>query len=369
MAGTDRTSRTWDEIREAFEAATDAVKAFPSLKDGFEALLERARAEIDAAGTVDDLKEIRNRYLGRKRGQIKDALGYISKVPAEARGAFGKMVNVAKRELEKAIREAEGGLASRSPAASRTPAVDITLPGERPPRGSIHPITQTFRDIARSFERLGFSWVSGPEVESARHNFEGLNIPADHPARDREENFMITPEVLLRTQTSTVQVRVMEGRKPPIRVVAPGRVYRPDTVDATHHFMFHQVEGLMVDEGVSFADLKTVLGLFARDFFGPSTRMRLRPSFFPFTEPSAEMDITCLFCEGKGCSVCKQTGWIEVAGCGMVDPAVLDFVGIDSERYTGFAFGLGADRFAMIRHRIHDIRLFTENDVRFLEQF
>ena len=367
MAGTDKKSHTWDDIRKTFEAAADAVKAFPSLREGFETLLGRAHKEIDAAGTAEDLKEVRNRYLGRKRGQIKDALAYISKVPAEARGAFGKMVNVAKGELQKAIREREGGL--EATGAAKAPAVDITLPGERPARGSIHPITRTFRDIARSFERLGFSWVSGPEVETARYNFDGLNIPAGHPARDREENFMITPDVLLRTQTSTVQVRVMEGRQPPIRVVAPGRVYRPDTVDATHHFMFHQVEGLMVDEGVSFSDLKTVLDLFARDFFGPKTEMRLRPSFFPFTEPSAEMDITCLFCAGKGCSVCKRTGWIEVAGCGMVDPAVLEFVEIDPERYTGFAFGLGADRLAMIRHRINDIRLFTENDVRFLEQF
>ncbi len=368
MAENKEPRHTWDDIRQAFEAAADSARAFPSLKDGFEALLARARDEVASAGTVEDLREIRNRYLGRKRGQIKDALGYISKVPAEARGAFGKMVNVAKRELEGAIQNREGGLGSGATVAA-APSVDITLPGVRPARGSLHPITQTFRDIARSFERLGFSWVSGPEVETARYNFEGLNIPSGHPARDREENFMLTPEILLRTQTSTVQVRVMEDRQPPIRVVAPGRVYRPDTVDATHHFMFHQVEGLMVDEGVSFADLKTVLSHFSRDYFGPRTRMRLRPSFFPFTEPSAEMDISCLFCDGEGCSVCKQTGWIEVAGCGMVDPAVLEFVDIDPERYTGFAFGLGADRFAMIRHRINDIRLLTENDVRFLEQF
>jgi phenylalanyl-tRNA synthetase alpha chain len=228
---------------------------------------------------------------------------------------------------------------------------------------------QSIRDIGLSFERLGFSWVSGPEVESAKYNFDGLNIPRDHPARDREENFMINPAVLLRTQTSTVQVRVMESRRPPLRIIAPGRVYRPDTVDATHHFMFHQVEGLMVDIGVSFSDLKTVLGYFVWDFFGPHVRMRLRPSFFPFTEPSAEVDISCPFCRGSGCNVCKGVGWMEMAGCGMVDPAVLEFANIDPEHYTGFAFGLGVDRLAMLRHQINDIRLFTENDVRFLAQF
>ena len=368
MAAKDRDHpTTWEEIRERSSGEVDEAKSLTIVRDGLEGLIRGALTAIEATPSAADLKDLRDHYLGRKRGQIKEALGYIPKVPGPHRGEIGGLLNKGKKEIEEAIRVREKDLAAAPAAAG--PSVDITLPGRRPPLGSLHPITRTFREIARSFAGLGFSWVSGPEVESRRYNFDGLNIPEKHPARDSDENFMISSDVLLRTQTSTVQVRIMESRRPPLRIIAPGRVYRPDTVDATHHFMFHQVEGLMVDSSVTFSDLKTVLGLFARDFFGPDVRMRLRPSFFPFTEPSAEMDITCTFCDGKGCSVCKGVGWIEMAGCGMVDPEVLEFAKIDPDRYSGFAFGLGTDRIAMIRHQIHDIRLFTENDVRFLEQF
>ncbi|MCZ6689971.1 MAG: phenylalanine--tRNA ligase subunit alpha [Planctomycetota bacterium] len=337
------------------------------MRDGLRALSDLALEEIRAADTLAGLKELRDHYLGRKRGQIKGGLAYIPKLPSEVRSELGGLLNASKRQLEAAVREREKDLSASRAAAA--PSIDITLPGRAPPLGSLHPITRTIRDIAQSFARLGFSWVSGPEVESAKYNFDGLNISEGHPARDREENFMISSEVLLRTQTSTVQVRVMESRRPPLRIIAPGRVYRPDTVDATHHFMFHQVEGLMVDRDVTFRDLKTVLGIFARDLFGPEALIRLRPSFFPFTEPSAEMDVSCAFCDGKGCSVCKGTGWIEMAGCGMVDPSVFEFAGIDPDEHSGFAFGLGVDRITMIRYQIKDIRLFTENDVRFLAQF
>ena len=358
--------KTWDEIRSRAEAVGDGEKAFDALRSGLQDWIDGAVAAIGAAGP-GELEDLRNLCLGRKRGLIKQAMAHISKVPAANRGEFGALLNEGKRRIQDTVKSREKSLATGKAATSRS--VDITLPGRRPPIGSIHPLTQTFLEMARSFARLGFSWVSGPEVESARYNFDGLNIPPGHPARDAEENFMISPEVLLRTQTSTVQVRVMEAHRPPLRIIAPGRVYRPDTVDATHHFMFHQVEGLMIDENVSYSDLKTVLGLFVRDLFGPEVKMRLRPSFFPFTEPSAEMETTCTFCEGTGCTVCKGVGWIETAGCGMVDPAVLEFAKIDPDRFSGFAFGIGIDRIAMIRHQIQDIRLFTENDVRFLAQF
>lgn len=362
-----RGPRTWEEIRRRSEEAGDESAALSSIREGLRDLFQEAAQAVLDVPSARELKDLRDHYLGRKRGQIKDALGHIPKLPKTARGEIGGLVNSGKRDLEQAIRSREEALASASTAAP--PAIDITLPGRRPSLGSLHPITRTIREIARSFARLGFSWVSGPEVENRRTNFDGLNIPEGHPARDPEENFMLSGDVLLRTQTSTVQVRTLQSRPPPLRIIAPGKVYRPDTVDATHHFMFHQVEGLMVDRDVSFADLKTVLGMFARDFFGHGVKMRLRPSFFPFTEPSAEMDISCTFCEGKGCSVCKGAGWIEMAGCGMVDPRVFQFAKIDPDEYSGFAFGLGTDRIAMIRHQIDDIRLFTENDVRFLAQF
>jgi phenylalanyl-tRNA synthetase alpha chain len=246
---------------------------------------------------------------------------------------------------------------------------DVTMPGRRPPLGRLHPITWATREMVEIFGRLGFEVVEGLEVEDEWHNFVGLNIPPEHPARDPLDNYYLNDRALLRTQTSTVQVRIMEKRKPPVRIIAPGRVYRPDTVDASHSNMFHQLEGLWVEQGVTFADLKGVLAMFARAFFGPQVRTRFQPSYFPFTEPSAEMYVSCLLCGGDGCPACKRKGWMEILGCGMVDPNVFEAVGYDPDQVTGFAFGMGIDRQAMLKYAIHDIRLFFENDVRFLRQF
>jgi phenylalanyl-tRNA synthetase alpha chain len=255
-----------------------------------------------------------------------------------------------------------------APAVEK-PGFDFSLPGRPAPRGRLHPLTQTIEAIKDIFIRLGFEVAFGPEVERDYYNFEALNIPKDHPARDAFDTFFLHDDVLLRSQTSTVQIRVMEKRRPPVRIIAPGRVYRPDTVDATHGFLFHHLEGLAVDEGVTMADLKYVLYEFARGLYGPDVRTRFRPHFFPFTEPSVEMDISCFACGGRGCPICKRGGWIEILGAGMVDPNVFQCVGYDSERYTGFAFGMGVERIAMIKYGIDDMRLFLENDLRFLRQF
>ncbi|MEK7242084.1 MAG: phenylalanine--tRNA ligase subunit alpha, partial [Planctomycetota bacterium] len=270
--------------------------------------------------------------------------------------------------------EARAGLSTLGGPRVVSPVMDVSLPGHIPPRGGTHPLVQTIQEIKEIFGRMGFQVGSGPEVELEYYNFEALNIPPDHPSRDDFDTFYVSDDVLLRSQTSTVQIRVMQKQKPPIRIIAPGKVFRPDTVDARHSFMFHQIEGLMVGgstagEGVNFGHLKGVLSLFAKTYFGPDTRMRLRPSFFPFTEPSAEVEISCSFCKGKGCSVCGGSGWLEILGAGMVHPNVFKAVGYDPEQYTGFAFGMGVERIAMLKYGIDDIRLFFENDVRFLSQF
>jgi phenylalanyl-tRNA synthetase alpha chain len=330
------------------------------------ALRDQVLARIDGADNRETLEAVRIEWLGRKAGRITALLRSIPTVAAAERAAFGQAVNELKAAVTERLEARKAGL----DAVQSGPAgIDVTLPGRRPNLGRLHPITRATREMVEIFGRLGFEVVEGPEVEDEWHNFVGLNIPPEHPARDPLDNYYLKDHVLLRTQTSTVQIRIMEKRKPPVRVVAPGRVYRPDTVDAGHSNMFHQLEGLWVEEGVTFADLKGVLAMFARAFFGSQVKTRFQPSYFPFTEPSAEMYVSCLLCNGAGCAACKRTGWIEILGCGMVDPNVFEAVGYDPEKITGFAFGMGIDRQAMLKYGIHDIRLLFENDARFLRQF
>ena len=326
----------------------------------------QAIAEIAGAGGPDELERARVKYLGSK-GLVKDLMGRLASLPKDEKPAFGAGVNVLKNEIGAAIDARKAELASSR--ARSADAEDVTLPGVRPADGAYHPITLVREEMIAVMRTLGFELAGGPEVEDEAHNFNALNIPENHPARSEADNFYLADGLLLRSQTSTVQIRVMETRRPPLRVIAPGRVYRPDTVDATHHYMFHQIEGLAVDKGLTMADLKTTLTLFFSGLYGQDVNVRLRPSFFPFTEPSAEIDVSCPFCGGKGCPTCKGKGWIEMGGCGMVDPNVFRAVGYDPEVYTGFAFGLGIERLAMRRFGIPDIRLLTENDVRFLRQF
>jgi phenylalanyl-tRNA synthetase alpha chain len=334
--------------------------------DQVETLRREALRRIEAAGDVQTIEALRIEWLGRKSGEITALLRSIPAVPAEERGAFGQAVNALKAEVATRLSERKAALAA--PAGAR-PAADVTMPGRRPALGRLHPITRAAREMIEIFGRLGFEVAEGPEVEDEWHNFVALNIPPEHPARDPLDNYYIEDRLLLRTQTSTVQIRVMENRPPPIRIIAPGRVYRPDTVDASHSNMFHQLEGLWVEKGVTFADLKGVLSMFARAFFGADVRTRFMPSYFPFTEPSAEFYVSCLLCRGKGCPACKGSGWMEIAGCGMVDPNVFDAVGYDPEEVTGLAFGFAIDRPAMLKYGINDIRLLFENDLRFLRQF
>ncbi|MBE7447102.1 MAG: phenylalanine--tRNA ligase subunit alpha [Planctomycetia bacterium] len=324
--------------------------------------------ETKTITTRKDAEQLKIKYLGRK-GIVNDLMKLIPALPTEKRAAFGQRVNFLKIEIADIIDELITKVSAEVIPKIKTELFDITLPGKRPFIGKKHPITQTIDDIKEVFARLGFDVVYGPEVELEYYNFEALNIPTDHPSRTDFDTFYIRDDVLLRSQTSTVQIRIMEKQKPPIRIIAPGRVYRPDTVDARHSFMFHQVEGLFVDEGVSFADLKGVLNQFIKTYFGQNIRMRLRPSFFPFTEPSAEVDISCSICGGRGCSVCSYSGWVEILGAGMVDPNVFKAVHYDEEKYTGFAFGMGVERITMLKYGICDIRLFYENDIRFLSQF
>jgi phenylalanyl-tRNA synthetase alpha chain len=324
------------------------------------------QSQLASAATSEALERVRVEFLGRK-GRLAELMKTLPALSPAERPAAGKRANEVKCALVAALDERAKALASKAPA--RRAAEDLTLPGIPVRLGRRHVIMQTMVEMVDIFQRLGFDVAWGPEVEDTWHNFEALNIPLDHPAADPDNSFFLSDRVILRTQTSPVQIRVMETQKPPIRVVAPGRVYRPETVDASHGYMFHQLEGLMVDEGVTFRDLKCVLNLYVREFFSPGAKTRFRPHFFPFTEPSAELDMACTLCDGKGCAVCGGKGWLELLGCGMVDPNVLAGVGIDPERYTGFAFGFGIERPAMLKHGIHDIRLLFENDVRFLEQF
>ena len=331
-----------------------------------EDIWKRFEEQLAGAETPEVLEKLRIEYLGRK-GRIGALMKQLPTLPAQERPAFGRNCNELKQAVDSALKQREGSLKTRP--RTRRAGVDVTVPGIPVRLGRRHVIQQTLEEMIDIFQRLGFSVAYGPEVEDDWHNFEALNTPADHPARDRRDNFYITDNMLLRTQTSPVQVRVMEQQKPPIRVVAPGRVYRPDTVDPSHSFMFFQLEGLMVDEGVTMRDLKSVLNMFVHEYYSPDAKTRFRPHYFPFTEPSAELDMMCSICKGEGCRTCSGKGWMEILGCGMVDPNVLEAVDIDPERYTGFAFGFGIERPAMIKHGIHDIRLLFENDVRFLEQF
>jgi len=329
-------------------------------------LLESAANAIAASG--DDLKaldEVRVRYAGRK-GELAQLFKRMAGIPDSERREAGRLLNEAKTDLERMLSEAADRAKER--LLQRKEQFDVTVPGRRPLRGRLHPITQISLEVSRIFNWLGFEAVEGPEVELDYYNFEALNIPKDHPARDMQDTFYVSEDVVLRTHTSPLQVRVMEKRRPPIRIIAPGRTYRCDS-DVTHTPMFHQVEGLMVGENISFGDLKGILTIFVHQMFGSSVGLRFRPSFFPFTEPSAEVDIQCVMCGGKGCRVCSQTGWLEILGSGMVDPEVFKMVGYDPEKVTGFAFGMGIERIAMLKFGIDDLRLFYENDLRFLRQF
>ena len=331
-------------------------------------LREQAEAELRQAGTEEAFQSIRTRYLGRK-GLLTGLLRNIANVAPGERPQFGKECNEVKEELSARIDELLAGLASSNKGEILLrERIDVTLPGRGVRHGRLHPVTQVREEICRIFAGLGFSVVEGPEVELDYYNFEALNIPKDHPARDMQDTFYVEDNIVLRTHTSPVQVRIMEKTKPPVRILSPGRVYRRDS-DISHTPMFHQIEGLLVDRGITFGDLKGVLTVFLKQIFGENTALRFRPSFFPFTEPSAEVDIRCVICRGQGCRVCGQSGWLEILGSGMVDPEVFRNVGYDPDEFTGFAFGLGLERIAMLKFGISDIRLFFDNDMRFLEQF
>jgi phenylalanyl-tRNA synthetase alpha chain len=332
-------------------------------------LVSQAGGEIEAAADLAALDEVRVRYLGKK-GALTDLLKQLGKVPAEERPARGQAINGAKQQVQGALDARRAALdEARLVAQLAAETIDVTLPGRGQARGGLHPITLTLQRIERLFEQAGFAVVEGPEIEDDYHNFEALNIPPHHPARAMHDTFYFDARMLLRTHTSNVQIRAMENREPPLAVIAPGRVYRCDS-DLTHSPMFHQVEGFLVDEGVSFADLKGILNDFLHNFFErDDLAVRFRPSYFPFTEPSAEVDIQCVICGGSGCRTCGQSGWLEILGSGMIHPEVFHHVGIDSERFTGFAFGMGAERMAMLRYGIDDLRIFYDNDLRFLRQF
>lgn len=328
-------------------------------------IYEQALQALDTALDINSVNALSVQYLGRK-GVVTKFLRDISKQPPEKRAAIGKKANEVKQALAKAFKETAKKIETTQ--ASAVDRVDVTLPGRTSRVGTIHPITQIGQEICEIFTRLGFDIVEGPEVELDYYNFEALNIPKNHPARDMQDTFYISDNIVLRTHTSPVQIRIMEKQSPPVRVIAPGKVYRCDS-DLTHTPMFHQVEGLLVDEKISFGDLKGVLTTFVHQMFDEQTSLRFRPSYFPFTEPSAEVDILCVICRGQGCRVCSHTGWLEILGSGMVHPALYENVGYDARKYTGFAFGMGVERIAMLKYGIDDIRKYFENDIRFLRQF
>ena len=361
-------------------------------------LKNRAVEEINSAKVFQELEKIRFKYLGRK-GIVAEKFSKISGLPVKERKDFGNKINALKQYLteiiEQKLSEIKQDVMSRDIAAG---SIDITLPGAPFTFGKKHPLTRIMDEVKNIFMQLGFSVASGPDLEKDYYNFTALNVPPGHPARDVQDTFYVkqsdvparqmaggqcpcpidgrraisntlTPDMLLRTHTSPVQIHVMEKQKPPVRIIAPGRVYRHEAVDASHSFIFHQIEGLAVDEDITFAELKSVLDIFIKKMFGSDVTSRFRPSYFPFTEPSAEVDMKCIICKGRGCGVCKQTGWVELLGCGMVNPAVFEFVGYDTQKYTGYAFGMGIERIAMLKYGIDDMRLFYENDMRFLKQF
>jgi phenylalanyl-tRNA synthetase alpha chain len=335
------------------------------VEKNIEQIQEQALKELEVAADVESIKDLSIRYLGRK-GKVTQFLRSIADLPQEQKPEAGKKANETKRLLDAKFKKA---LKQLETASLETEGhIDVSLPGRVVRQGSLHPITQIAQQICDIFIKLGFDIAEGPEVETDYYNFEALNIPKNHPARDMQDTFYISKNIVLRTHTSPTQPRIMEQQKPPVRIIAPGKVYRCDS-DLTHTPMFHQVEGLLVDKGISFGDLKGVLTTFVHQMFDAGTSLRFRPSFFPFTEPSAEVDIRCVICRGAGCRVCSHTGWLEVLGSGMVHPAVFENVGYDTTRYSGFAFGMGVERIAMLKYRIDDIRKYFENDLRFLRQF
>ena len=339
------------------------------MKEQLVALREAALAELQNLNDPKQLEDFRVRYMGKK-GSVTALLRGMGALSAEERPVMGQLVNQLRQELEEAVAaksEAIQNALQKEKLAAET--IDVTMPGKKTSKGGLHPLNVVLDDIIDIFQSMGFDIVDGPEVETDYYNFQALNVPEDHPARDMQDTFYMAENLLLRTQTSAAQARTMEERKPPIRIICPGRVYRADEVDATHSPVFHQIEGLVIDKGITMCDLKGVLEQFAQEIYGEETKVRFRPSFFPFTEPSVEVDVTCSECGGKGCRVCKGAGWIEILGAGMVHPNVLRMGGIDPDVYTGFAFGIGLDRLTTTRYKISDIRLLFENDVRFLEQF
>lgn len=339
------------------------------MKERLEAIKSAAYAAIEAAKDERSIEELRIKYLGKK-GELTAILKQMGQLSPEERPKMGQLVNEAKSRLESFISEKSAELKEKAVEMKlKSETVDITMPAKQRSVGRLHPLNTVLNDMIDIFQSMGFDVLDGPEVETDHYNFECLNVPADHPARDMQDTFYLADKLLLRTQTSAAQIRTMETRKPPIRIICPGRVFRADEVDATHSPVFHQIEGLVVDKGITMCDLKGVLEQFAHEIYGPETKVKFRPSFFPFTEPSVEVDVSCSECGGKGCRVCKGSGWIEILGAGMVHPNVLRSCGIDPEAYSGFAFGIGLDRLTTTRYKISDIRLLFENDKRFLEQF
>ncbi len=339
------------------------------MKAQLEAIKIAAKTAVEAATNAAEIEELRVKYLGKK-GELTAILKQMGSLSPEERPIMGQLVNEAKGEVENLIAEKTAVMKAKAQEEKlKAETIDITLPAKPVSKGKLHPLNTVLNDMIDIFTSMGFDVVDGPEVETDHYNFECLNVPADHPARDMQDTFYLGENLLLRTQTSAAQIRTMENRKPPIRVICPGRVFRADEVDATHSPVFHQIEGLVVDKNITMCDLKGVLEQFAQEIYGKDTEVKFRPSFFPFTEPSVEVDVTCSECGGKGCRVCKGSGWIEILGAGMVHPNVLRSCGIDPEEYSGFAFGIGLDRLTTTRYKISDIRLLFENDKRFLDQF
>ncbi len=339
------------------------------MKDQLQKIKASVETALKDASTLEALEEIRIKYMGKK-GELTAVLKGMGKLTPEERPVIGALANEIRQNLESEIDSKKSAIEAKIEEEKlKSEVIDITMPGNKKNVGKLHPMTQVMNTLKEIFMGMGFSVAEGHEVEYDNYNYEALTIPKNHPARDTQDTFYIEDNIVLRTQTSPMQVRVMEKTKPPIRIIAPGRVYRSDTQDATHSPVFHQIEGLVVDKNITMADLKGTLERFVKELYGEDTRVRFRPHHFPFTEPSAEMDYSCFNCGGKGCSVCKGEGWIEILGCGMVHPKVLENCGIDPEEYTGFAFGIGLERIAMGKFNINDLRLFFENDMRFLEQF
>lgn len=339
------------------------------MNDKINKILEEAKQELCSADTLQKINDLKVHFLGKK-GSVTQLMKGIGEAAPEKRAEIGQMINQARKKIEDSLESARESLARKERELKlKRETIDITMPGKAAPIGTLHPLTQVYYEIRDIFLKMGFSLYEGPEVELDQYNFEMLNIPKNHPARDEQDTFYVSDDIVLRTHTSPVQVRTMLKQKPPIRMICPGRVYRCDDVDATHSPIFNQVEGLVIGKGITFADLKGTINTFLKAFYGENTKTKFRPGFFPFTEPSAEVDATCSICGGKGCPACKGAGMIEVLGCGMVNPVVLRNCGIDPEEYSGFAFGLGMDRLCNIKYGITDIRLLYENDVRFLNQF